>query len=108
MKIKVIANCEKDIKALNKKYKSFKKDLAIFLIELEENPFLGTPIGKDCYKIRMKITAKNTGKSGGARIITHVKIKKDILYLLSIYDKSEKENITDTQLKSWLNEVTND
>jgi mRNA-degrading endonuclease RelE of RelBE toxin-antitoxin system len=108
MKIKVTANCEKDIKALNKKYKSFKKDLAIFLIKLEENPYLGTPIGKDCYKIRMKISAKNTGKSGGARVITHVKIKKDTVYLFSIYDKSEKDNITDTQLKSWLKEVGND
>jgi hypothetical protein len=59
---------------------------------------MGTPLGHDCFKIRMAITAKGKGKSGGARVITHVQVTKEHIFLLSIYDKSEAENITDKEL----------
>ena len=60
------------------------------------------PLGKDCYKVRMAISSKNQGKSGGARVITCVKIVDDTLYLLSIYDKSEQENIPDDEIDAVL------
>ena len=47
----------------------------------------------------MSILSKGQGKSGGARIITCVKIARGAVYLASIYDKSEKSAITDTELK---------
>lgn len=50
----------------------------------------------------MKISSKNTGKSGGARVITYVKIQLQRITLLDIYDKSEKENITDVELTALL------
>lgn len=50
----------------------------------------------------MAIASKNKGKSGGSRIITCVKIIDEMVILLSIYDKSEKENIEDSKLKSLL------
>ena len=58
----------------------------------------GTPLGKDCYKIKFAITSKQKGKSGGARIITCVKLVKSKIYLMAIYDKSEKENISEQDL----------
>jgi hypothetical protein len=70
--------------------------------ELLENPLMGEPLGKDCYKIRMAITSKNKGKSGGSRIITYVKMVNETVFLLSIYDKSEQENIEDDKLKKLL------
>jgi hypothetical protein len=42
------------------------------------------------------------GKSGGARVITCVKITSNKVYLLSIYDKSKKENISDKELNELL------
>ena len=63
------------------------------------NPFIGTSLGKNFYKIRLSIRSKGKGKSGGARVITCVKILATTVYLASIYDKSEKENITDKELK---------
>ncbi len=89
---------EKDLKGLNKKYPSVKKDLSSLIDILKDNPFSGKAIGKDCYKIRMAITSKGKGKSGGARIITCVKVVHENIFLLSIYDKSEKETIDDTEL----------
>ena len=49
---------ERKLKRLAKKYKSLKTDLAAIFKELEENPAIGTPIGKDCYKIRIAIVSK--------------------------------------------------
>ena len=86
---------EKELKHLAKKYPSIKKDLADLVSQLIHQPRTGEQLGKDCYKIRMAITSKNRGKSKGARIITHLKVSKEYLYLFSIYDKSEAENITD-------------
>jgi len=51
-------------KQLAKKYPSVKTDYASLLESLEQNPLQGTPLGKDCYKIRMRISSKKTGKSG--------------------------------------------
>ncbi len=59
---------------------------------------MGTPIGHDCQKIRLSIASKGKGKSGGARVIVHVVFKDDTAYLLTIYDKSELENLTESDI----------
>jgi hypothetical protein len=69
------------------------------LDDLEENPKKGDEIIQNCFKIRMAITSKGKGKSGGARVITFVYIQDETVYLLSIYDKSDKENISDKELR---------
>ncbi len=68
--------------------------------ELQLNPTLGTSIGKGIYKIRLKIQSNNKGKSSGARVITYVKINDAMILLLSIYDKSEIENISISDFQS--------
>lgn len=93
---------ERKVKRLSKKYKSLSKDLASIFEELATNPTLGTSIGKNCYKIRVAISSKGKGKSGGARIITFVRTAKNTVYLMDIFDKSEQANITDAELKKLL------
>jgi hypothetical protein len=93
---------EKEIKALAKKYRSIAQDFAHLLDSLQKKPTQGTSLGEDCYKIRMAIASKNKGKSGGARIITCIKIVQNRLYFLSIYDKSDKEDIEDKELDAVL------
>jgi len=39
------------------------------------------------------------GKSGGARIIYFVVIRRDVLYLIDVYAKSAKEDLTDAEKK---------
>ena len=70
------------IKRLSKKFRSLKNDLLPVLDELVKNPKLGTPIGKDCYKIRIAIASKGKGKSGGARMITYVRVLRNTVFLL--------------------------
>lgn len=97
-KVKTIDVFEKQAKRLVKKYGSLKEELLDLVQELKENPEQGTAIGKSCFKIRIAISSKGKGKSGGARIITTVAVTDSTVYMLSIYDKSEKENLTNKEL----------
>ena len=87
-------------KKLAKKYPSLKRDLANCFDELGENPQLGISLGRNCYKLRLAITSKGRGKSGGARVITYFHPPDGPLILLSIFDKSEQETISDGELAS--------
>ena len=93
---------EKELKQLEKKYPSVKKDIVDLANKLLKEPKMGTALGNDCYKIRMAITSKGKGKSGGARVITFVQIIETTIYLLSIYDKADTSNISDKILKERL------
>jgi mRNA-degrading endonuclease RelE of RelBE toxin-antitoxin system len=96
---------EKELKRLSKKYPSLKNEFIQLMQGLKENPFEGTPLGMDCFKIRISIASKGKGKSGGARIITHVKIVNKSVFLISIYDKSEQANIDDRLIKDLIKKL---
>lgn len=96
---------EKEIKRLTKKFPSLKKEYASLIIKLKTNPTFGTPLGDDCYKIRLAIASKNKGKSGGARVVTYVVVEDTAVFLLTIYDKSEQDNISDKELKAMIKEL---
>jgi len=98
----VTTGFKKHAKSIGKKHHSLKSDLEVLIDSLEQNPLQGEPLGKDCYKIRMAITSKGKGKSGGSRVITCVKIVDHDVYLLSIYDKGDKESISDKELDGLL------
>jgi mRNA-degrading endonuclease RelE of RelBE toxin-antitoxin system len=67
--VKATEQFERKLKRLAKKYKSLLDDISEIIEILTENPPLGIPIGKNCYKVRISITSKGQGKSGGARLI---------------------------------------
>jgi mRNA-degrading endonuclease RelE of RelBE toxin-antitoxin system len=93
---------DKELKRLSKKYPSVKNDYKALVDSLKEEPKQGQPLGKDCYKIRMAITSKGKGKSGGSRVISCVKIVAGSVFLLSIYDKGDKESISEKELDELL------
>jgi hypothetical protein len=95
-------NFDKELKRLAKRYHSVKSDIKNLSDLLKQEPLQGEPLGKDCYKIRMAITSKGKGKRGGSRVITCVKVVDKDVYLLSIFDKSDKENISDKELDALL------
>lgn len=107
MSFEIIAlpHFRKELKKLAKKYPSVKEDFRALLNELKNNPKAGVSLGMNCFKIRMAITSKGKGKSGGSRVITCVLVAESTVYLLTIFDKSEKENITDKELKEILSYV---
>ena len=58
-KIKALTDFEKELKRLSKKYKSLGLDVANLIKTIRENPTLGTPLGKNLYKVRLAISSKN-------------------------------------------------
>jgi len=100
--VQSIAVFEKQTKRLLKKYPSLKFELLQLVQSLKQNPEQGTSIGKSCFKIRIAIASKGKGKRGGARVITNFIITDNTVYLLSIYDKSEKDNLSDKELEELL------
>lgn len=82
-------------KKLAKKYKSFNEDYQNFLRDLEKQPDMGVDLGHGLRKVRLAISSKRKGKSGGCRVITFDAIQKNgVLYLLYAYDKSEASNVS--------------
>jgi mRNA-degrading endonuclease RelE of RelBE toxin-antitoxin system len=100
--VKTIDVFEKQAKRLIRKFPSLKIELLELIRKLKENPEMGVHIGKSCYKIRVSIASKGKGKRGGARIITNFVISETTVYLLSIYDKSERDTLSDKEIAELL------
>ena len=100
---------ERGAKALRKKYPSFEDDFDTFLNELETNPYGGESLGQHTYKNRMAIASKGKGKCGGARVITYNIQKQNedeiLITLMTIYDKSDIENVSDTYLRDLIKHI---
>lgn len=108
----VTSNFQKEAKRLIKKYQSLKGELQDLIKVLESNPTTGVKISENTYKIRLAVKSKGKGKSGGIRIISYVDVEISleqdeaiIVYLLSIYDKSDKEDIPDKMLKELIDDL---
>ncbi len=95
----------KQLERLVKKYPSLKDDFAELIKSLEVHPTQGDKLEKNCYKIRIAIASKHRGKSGGARVITFVHVVNTKVFLLTIYDKSEQNDISDKDLIKLLSKI---
>ena len=104
-RLEASATFKRNIKNLGKRYASITDDYARLLDELEKNPGLGADLGGGLRKIRMAITSKGHGKRGGARVITFtviVSVEEAVINLLTIYDKSERESISRSEILALL------
>jgi len=97
---------DRQLKRLVKKYSSLKEEYLILVESLELNPEQGIKLRNNCYKIRLAVSSKGKGKRGGARVITCFVIANETVYLLAIFDKSDKENLTDRELNKLLEQVS--
>jgi len=107
MKYKIIPTDEfiKNLKKLTKKNKNIKKDIFYLIEILENNPKEGIYLGNNTYKIRLKNSSNNKGKSGGYRIITYLIDENGEVYLITIYSKSNRENILDEEIKQLIKNI---
>ena len=99
-RIKTTKSFDKEIKRLGKHYASI-----ALLDELAQNPRLGIDLGSGLRKIRMQITSKGKGKSGGARVITFtviVSMEESEINLLYIYDKADRPSISTHEIERLL------
>jgi hypothetical protein len=66
---------------------------------------MGTPLGANVYKVRLAMASKGKGKSGGARVITLVRVVKSKVYLVSIYNKSDQETLPDKVIRELVKNI---
>ena len=71
--------------------------------ELSKNAKIGTHLGENIFKVRVPNSSIPTGKSGGFRLITYFK-QVDVLYLVTIYSKTDQDNILTEKLKQIVKE----
>jgi len=113
--VRITKSFKKAVKPLIKKYASLLQELADLEAELLENPRTGKSLGNDAYKIRLKIKSKGKGKSGGARVISYLESEivgiveateeMMVVNLITIYDKAEKDTISDFELRELINSI---
>ena len=99
MRVKTSEDFRAAFKRLKKRHKSLQQDFEHLLASLLQDPMQGVELDGGARKLRLAITSKGRGKSGGARVIIRVRIVEDELQLLYIYDKSDYENVSDTFLR---------
>lgn len=98
--VKPTAGFKRMLKRLERKYPSLRSDLLTLVTELTLDPFKGTSLGSGLHKVRLAIRSKTSGRSGGGRVITWVRVTNELVILIAIYDKSEQDTITIAELKA--------
>jgi mRNA-degrading endonuclease RelE of RelBE toxin-antitoxin system len=107
--VRITRSFKTAVKPLLKKYPSLSRDLLKLEKQLQQDPKLGTSLGHNAFKIRLKVSSKAKGKSGGARVISLVEsilisevqlVEEQItVNLLTIYDKADTASISNKELK---------
>jgi mRNA-degrading endonuclease RelE of RelBE toxin-antitoxin system len=95
----------KDIQRLAKRYKSIRRDIQPIITRLESGEILGDQIpnlNHTIFKVRIKNSDIQKGKSGGYRIIYYLKTETKIL-LITIYAKSDRSDISAAEIRKILN-----
>jgi len=101
--IRIIASpvFERNIRALLKKYRNAREDIFPIIERLQAGEMPGeqvTGIGYPVYKVRIRNTNTQKGKSGGYRLIYYIKTTTTIL-LLTLYSKLEQDDVTAEDLR---------
>lgn len=98
---------EKDIKQYRKKFKNVADDVNEVVEELEKGNLIGDIIpnlemkdnNNNVVKVRIANSNTKSGKSNGYRLIYYAEKSDGTIYLLTIYYKKEKANITNKEIQ---------
>lgn len=89
-----------------KHYNKIDDDISEIVTDLEKGNLLGDvitelrlPEDENVYKVRAVNSSANVGKSNGFRIIYYVIKNEHEIFLLTLYSKKDKEDISIVQIK---------
>ncbi len=92
---------KKELKKLNKRYRSIDKDIKPLIQQLEAGETPGDRIAENkypVYKVRIPNSDTRKGKSGGYRVIYYTITPESIL-LTTIYSKSDRGTISNKDVE---------
>jgi len=108
--VKITSVFEKQYKRYAKKYRSLENEIQELEKTFIENPKFGIDLGDGLFKIKLAVRSKNKGKSGGFRIVTYLiseNLENTDINLITIYDKSEIDDIPKGELLKLVHEIFN-
>ncbi len=97
---------DRNLRALARKYRSIRNDIQPVIEQLEQGELPGDRIpgiGYAVFKLRVRNSDTQKGKSGGYRLIYYVKTKTGII-LLTVYAKSEQVDIAAEDIRNIITE----
>lgn len=99
-----------EVKRLSRKYRHIENDLQSFYKEFLAAPlvraFAIPGFERRLWKVRMKSSDQQRGKSGGFRLIFYFdETKPAALHMLTLYPKTEREDISADELQRLLKDV---
>ena len=107
IRIELAPTFQRQLKKLAKRYRSNRKALEPITHQLATGQMLGVQIpGIDypVYKVRIKNSDIQKGKSAGYRMIHYLKTA-DLIILLTIYSKADQANISTSEIEDILTEM---
>jgi mRNA-degrading endonuclease RelE of RelBE toxin-antitoxin system len=111
--IKPTSQFKRDLRDLSKKYRHIRSDVQSILERLQTGELMGDRIpktGYEVFKVRIKNSDIQKGKSAGYRLIYYLESSHSIV-LMSIYFKSENPDISLEEIAKILtdfNKITQD
>ncbi|MGL4377436.1 MAG: type II toxin-antitoxin system RelE/ParE family toxin [Microcoleaceae cyanobacterium] len=103
---------KRNLRDISKKYRNIRLDTQSVIVQIQEGNFIGDRVpgmGENylILKVRVKNSNIQKGKSAGYRLIYQVESPTSVL-LLSIYSKSDREDISPNEIRSILAEFDQD
>ena len=99
----------RDFKRLRKVYPQIDTDLSPLIEQLKsgETPGDQVPgVGRIVFKVRVQNRSARSGKRGGFRVLYYLQTA-DAIFLIIIYSKTERENISAIELRRLVEEIDN-
>lgn len=107
MEILYTSEFKRNLRHLAKKYRHIRSDIEPVIEKLQSGEILGDQIPRIeyiLYKVRVRNSDVQKGKSGGYRLIYYLQ-KTDQITLVTIYSKSEQGDIGVNQIRHILDET---
>ncbi|MEB3121388.1 MAG: type II toxin-antitoxin system RelE/ParE family toxin [Snowella sp.] len=92
---------KQDVRELSKKYRHIRSDLQTTLEEIAQGNLIGNQIsgvGYPVFKVRIKNSDINKGKSGGYRLIYYIQ-SSEVIIMITIYSKSDQADISTKEIR---------
>jgi mRNA-degrading endonuclease RelE of RelBE toxin-antitoxin system len=104
IQIELTVRFRRNLKSLVKRYRSIQNDLQTLIEQLQQGELPGDRIPDvkfDVFKVRLKNSDIQKGKSAGYRVIYYVKTLERVV-LAAMYSKSDQEDIAADEIESIL------
>lgn len=102
IEILLTSRFKKDLSQLAKRYRSIRKDLDPLVEQLKSGEILGdrlSGLNNQVFKVRLKNSDIQKGKSAGYRVIYYIKTETSIV-LVTIYSKSDISDLQNTVIEN--------